>query len=360
VSGRPPYVAKPALKNDQTSLRPPIARRGILAAGHWIVDQIKRIDHWPEPATLARIEQQQTANGGFAFNLLSDLAALDPSCPLFGAGLIGDDANGRFIRERCRRLKIDDRRLRSTAESPTGFTDVMTETNSGRRTFFYCPGASERLAENHLRPLASPAKMFCLGYLGFLPLLDAVAADGLNASARLLKDARAAGMLTAADLVSARNPHLRAQIEPCLPHLDILFLNEWEAGQLLNRNTSESFSARQAKELVQAVRKLGVRGAVVLHFPEGVAAAVSANECLMQGSVRLPQAEIQGTVGAGDALAAGVLLARHNEMSWPEALTLGACAAAACLKSPSASDGVLPWKQCLKLGHQYGFNKFSD
>jgi len=336
-----------------------VARRGILAAGHWIVDQIKRIDHWPESATLARIEQQQTANGGFAFNLLSDLAALDPSCPLFGAGLIGGDANGRFIRERCRRLKIDDALLRSTAESPTGFTDVMTEKGSGRRTFFYCPGASERLAENHLRPLVSPAKMFCLGYLGFLPLLDAVAADGLNGSARLLHDARAAGMLTAADLVSARNPNLRVQIMPCLPHLDILFLNEWEAGQLLDEDTSASFSAGKAKALGRAVRKLGMRGTVVLHFPEGVVAAISEDECLMQGSIHLPREEIQGTVGAGDALAAGVLLARHHEMSWPEALTLGVCAAAACLKSPTASDGLLPWKQCLELGHRYGFNKFN-
>ena len=307
-------------------------------------------------ATLARIEQQQTANGGFAFNLLSDLATLDSSCPLFGAGLIGDDANGRLIRERCRRLKIDDRRLRSTAESPTGFTDVMTESGSGRRTFFYCPGTNEQLTESHLRPLESPAKIFCLGYLGFLPLLDAVDTRGLNDSARLLKDAQSSGMLTASDLVSARNPNLRAQIAPCLPHLDILFLNEWEAGQLLNRNTSELFSTSQAKALAQAVRKLGVRGTVVLHFPEGVVAAVDENECLMQGSVRLPQEEIQGTVGAGDALAAGVLLARHHEMSWPEALKLGVCAAAACLKSPSASDGLLPWKRCLELGRQYGFN----
>lgn len=339
---------------------PPASRHGILAAGHWIVDQVKRIDHWPEPATLARIEQQQTANGGFAFNLLSDLAALDSSCPLFGAGLIGDDANGRFIREHCRRLKINDSLLHSTAGSPTGFTDVMTEAGSGRRTFFYCPGTNEQLTESHLRPLAAPAKIFCLGYLGFLPQLDAVDANGLNGSAHLLKDGQASGMLTAADLVSARNPDLRAQVTPCLPHLDILFLNEWEAGQLLNRNTSESFSAGKAKALAQAVRGLGVRGAVVLHFPEGAAAAVSENECLAQGSVRLPQGEIQGTVGAGDALAAGVLLARHHEMSWPEALTLGICAAAACLKSPSASDGVLPWKQCLELGRRYGFNQFSD
>lgn len=334
------------------------SRRGILAAGHWIVDCVKRIDHWPEPTTLARIEQQQIANGGFAFNLLSDLAALDAECPLFAAGLIGNDANGRFIRERCRQLKIDDTLLRAMPDAPTSFTDVMTETNSGRRTFFYCPGANEQLNENHLRPIASPAKIFCLGYLGFLPLLDAVSADGLNGAARLLREARQTGMLTAADLVSAPNPNLRAQVAPCLPHLDILFLNEWEAGQLLG-TASQPFTSDNAGELAKRVRKLGMSGAVVLHFPEGVVAAIEDEEYLAQGAVNLPDTEIQGTVGAGDALAAGVLLARHNEMPWPDALKLGVCAAAACLKSPTASDGLLSWQKCLELGHRYGFKKFT-
>lgn len=340
--------------------KPPTPRRGILAAGHWVVDLVKRIDHWPEPATLARIEQQQMANGGFAFNLLSDLAALDPACPLFGAGLIGDDANGRFIRERCHQMKIDDTMLRTTAAAPTSFTDVMTETDSGRRTFFYCPGTNEQLAESHLRPLASPAKIFCLGYLGFLPRLDTLDDKGLNSAALLLKEAQASGMLTAADLVSARNPKLRAQVTPCLPHLDILFLNEWEAARLLNRTASEAFTTDQAKELGQAVRKLGVRGTVVLHFPEGVAAAVTEDKSLMHGAVRLPPKEIRGTVGAGDALAAGVLLARHHEMSWPEALKFGVCVAAACLKSSTASDGIRPWRQCLELGRRYGFNNLGN
>jgi len=333
-------------------------RRGILAAGHWIVDQVKRIDHWPEPATLARIEHQQMANGGFAFNLLSDLAALDPTCPLFGAGLVGDDANGRFIRERCRQLKIDDAMLGTTPDAPTSFTDVMTEAGSGRRTFFYCPGANERLTERNLRPSASPAKMFCLGYLGFLPLLDAVGTDGKNGSARLLQAAQAAGMITAADLVSAPNPNLRVEVVPCLPYLDILFLNEWEAGQLLQTEITMALTPGRAGELARAVRQLSVRGAVVLHSSEGAVAAIDGNECLTQGSVRLPTKEIQGTVGAGDALAAGVLLARHHEMSWAEALELGVCAAAACLQSPTASDGLLPWKECLELGRIYGFNRF--
>jgi len=334
------------------------SRHGILAAGHWIVDCVKRIDHWPAPSTLARIEQQHIANGGFAFNLLSDLAALDPSCPLFAAGLVGDDAHGRFIRERCRRLKINDAMLRITTEAPTSFTDVMTETGSGRRTFFYCPGANERLTESHLRPMASPAKIFCLGYLGFLPLLDMTNGDGLNASARLLREAAENGFITAGDLVSAPNPNLRAQVAPCLPHLDILFLNEWEAAQLLGKDLPAPFTATQAGEFAESVRGLGMRGAVVLHFREGVVAVTADGQRLAQGSVNFPDSEIQGTVGAGDALAAGVLLARHHEMPWPEALKLGVCAATACLKSPTASDGVLPWQQCLELGNQYGFNPF--
>ncbi|HEX3628715.1 MAG TPA: carbohydrate kinase family protein [Verrucomicrobiae bacterium] len=335
-------------------------RHGILAAGHWIVDCVKRIDNWPEPSTLARIEQQHVANGGFAFNLLSDLAALDPSCPLFGAGLIGDDAHGRFIRERCRQLKIDDTMLGVTTEAPTSFTDVMTETGSGRRTFFYCPGANERLTEIHLQQLAAPAKIFCLGYLGFFPLLDGpMDADRLNPSARLLRRAQENGMITAADLVSAPNPDLRAQVLPTLPWLDILFLNEWEAGQLLKRELPKVFSAAIATEFAKDVRQLGVTGAVVLHSREGVVAVTGEGEFLAQGSVKLPESEIQGTVGAGDALAAGVLLARHHEMSWPEALKLGVCAATACLKSPTASDGMLPWQQCLELGNKYGFAEFS-
>jgi sugar/nucleoside kinase (ribokinase family) len=338
----------------------PDSRVGIAAAGHWVVDHVKRIDRWPEPATLARIEQQQISNGGFAFNLLADLAALDPECPLFGAGLIGEDANGRFIRERCRRLNINDAQLRTRPEFPTSFTDVMTEKDTGRRTFFHCPGTNDFLTEADLRPLFPSAKFFCLGYLGFLPRLDAIGADGLNASARLLRDARAAGMTTAADLVSAPNPDLRSHLSPCLPHLDILFLNEWEAAHLLQADAAEKFTADKAKNFVRAIRRIGMHGAIVLHCPEGVVAAIGDDEILIQGSVNLPGDEIQGTVGAGDALAAGVVLARHRGMPWPAALKLGVCAAAACLRSPAASDGLLPWEKCLVFGEGFGFKEFSD
>jgi len=253
-------------------------------------------------------------------------------------------------------LKLDTAMLRSSAEFPTSYTDVMTEAGSGRRTFFHSPGANEHLSEAHLRPLLKvPARLFCLGYLGLLPRLDALAPDGTNVAARLLRDAQAVGMLTATDLVSARNPRLCEQVLPCLPHLDILFLNEWEAGQLLNENVNAPISTEQAMKLARLVHRLGVQGAVVLHFPEAVVAVVGENECLVQGSVQLPSQQIQGTVGAGDALAAGVLLGRHQAMSWPESLKLGVCAAAACLTSPTASDGLRPWKQCLELETEFGF-----
>ncbi len=132
-------------------------------------------------------------------------------------------------------------------------------------------------------------------------------------------------------------------------------MNEWEAGQLLNENVNAPISLDQATKLTKSVRRLGVQGTVVLHFPEGVVAVTGEQECLAQGSVQLPAKQIQGTVGAGDALAAGVLLGRHQAMSWPESLKLGVCAAAACLTSPTASDGLRSWKQCLELGIEFGF-----
>ncbi len=332
-------------------------RQGIFAAGHWVVDQVKRIDHWPEPATLARIADQQIANGGFAFNLLCDLAALDPACPLFAGGAIGDDSNGKFVRERCGKLGIDTSMLRTIRDAPTSFTDVMTEAASGRRTFFYCAGANDLLEEKHLKPVESPARYFCLGYLGCMAGLDAIGGDGLNGSAMLLRDASAAGLITAADLVSAPNPRLREQVLPSLPFLDVLFLNEWEAGQLLGREVSDAPSSAEAIDVVRQVRGLGLRGTAVLHFPRGAVAALAEGEIVVQGSVRIPSGEIKGTVGAGDALAAGVLLGRYRQMDWAESLKLGVCAAAACLMEPAASDGLRGWKGCLELGEGWGFGE---
>ena len=62
-------------------------RSGICAAGNWIVDHVKVVDHWPEQDTLADIRSETRGNGGGAFNLLADLAKLGSPFALEGVAM---------------------------------------------------------------------------------------------------------------------------------------------------------------------------------------------------------------------------------------------------------------------------------
>jgi sugar/nucleoside kinase (ribokinase family) len=71
--------------------------------------------------------------------------------------------------------------------------------------------------------------------------------------------------------------------------------------------------------------------------------------------VMLPPNYIAGANGAGDALAAGVLLGIYGDWEMQECLKLGVCTAAASLSHVTCSDGVQPYADCLLLGDTYGF-----
>jgi sugar/nucleoside kinase (ribokinase family) len=64
---------------------------------------------------------------------------------------------------------------------------------------------------------------------------------------------------------------------------------------------------------------------------------------------------IAGTVGAGDALAAGVLYGLHEGWPMGRSLELGACTAAASLLDPTCSGGILSCDECLAFGRKQGY-----
>jgi sugar/nucleoside kinase (ribokinase family) len=99
----------------------------------------------------------------------------------------------------------------------------------------------------------------------------------------------------------------------------------------------------------QRLLEAGVQGWVIIHFPEG-AAALGRDGCFhVRGSLRVPPTQIGSTVGAGDAFAAGVLLAVHEGAPMETALQYGVCVAAACLQGAGASDGVGALQESLGL-----------
>jgi sugar/nucleoside kinase (ribokinase family) len=94
---------------------------------------------------------------------------------------------------------------------------------------------------------------------------------------------------------------------------------------------------------------------MVIHFPAGAIAVSSDRRELMQASINMPQARIAGTVGAGDAVAAGVLLGLHDGVAMNVALTYGVCAAAASLTHATTSNGDKPLSECLELAEEFGY-----
>ena len=341
---------------EPTKLPP---RTGLLAGGNWLVDHVKLLDAWPAQDALANITAVSAGNGGGPYNVLKDLARLGAPFPLAGIGLVGDDADGRAILADCAAHRLGTAQLRTVPGARTGNTDVMTVAATGRRTFFHDRGANALLAPEHFDFSAAREKIFHLAYLLLLTALDAPGPDGRARAAAVLARARAAGLRTSLDCVSASPEKFRATVAPVLPEVDILFCNDWEAEQLtglaLGRGTALDRPA--VEKSARALVALGVREVALVHFPEGACAcSAAAGEIFWQPAVRLPPAEIAGTAGAGDAFAAGVLLGLHEDWPLPRALELGVCAAAASLRHPTCSETVAPVAACLALGARFGFN----
>ena len=333
-------------------------RSGVLAAGNWIVDHVKLIDAFPDEDALVFISEQSSANGGGPYNLLKDLSKLDAGFPLQAAGMVGDDPDGQWILEDCRAHGIDTARLRPTDRAPTSYTDVMSVKATGRRTFFHQPGTNALLDDSDVEFAGSGSEFFYLGYLLLLEKLDQPDDDGNTGASRLLKRASDAGFHTVVDLVSVHMGNFREVVLPSLPVTDTLFLNELEAGALLDRCVSED-DAGELMAAAHAVLKLGVRCRVIVHSACGAVVVSSDGDSAQLGSLRLPPGELKGAAGAGDAFAAGVILGLHQKKSHGECLKFGACSAAGCLTHPTTSGGVKDLELSLALGEKFGFRDFS-
>jgi sugar/nucleoside kinase (ribokinase family) len=204
----------------------------------------------------------------------------------------------------------------------------------------------------------SPFRFFHLGYLMLLDRMDTFASPGVTHAARLLAEARAAGMETSLDMVSTEHPDFHAIARSALPHTDHLMINESEASRVLQI----PLSADDAPALLQAAGALlaaGVRSSVTLHTELGAVGVTAAGEQAVQASVRLPGGFSKGATGAGDAFAAGLLYGLHESLPLAERLRLAVCTAACSLRDPTPSLGMRPVADCLHLGQKWGLGSFS-
>ncbi|HEY0548596.1 MAG TPA: carbohydrate kinase family protein [Verrucomicrobiae bacterium] len=336
-----------------------LTRNGVLAGGNWIIDQVKLIDVLPQREQLANIRRKVAyGTGGAPYNVLVDLAKVGVDFPLWGAGLVGKDAFGDQILDDCKKLKIDAKFLKATPGADTSYTDVMTEQNGGRRTFFHYRGANALWRGEDLDFSKSKAKIFHLGYLLLLDALDEPDAKFGTKGARMLAAAQEAGMKTSVDVVSEDSDRFAKVVAPALKFCDYCILNEIEAGK------TAGFKIRQAdgkldtvalRHAAGALLQMGVKEVVVIHFPEGAFARTRKGDDVWQSSLKLPDKYIAGTAGAGDAFCTGTLLGLHEGWELEQCLQTSVCMAAASLSDPTCTGGLKPLNACLALGKKYGY-----
>lgn len=330
-------------------------RNGIIAGGNWIVDHIKVIDRWPTQDALASIIREDKSGGGSPYNILKDLARLGSSIPLAAVGLVGDDEDGRAIIRDCQAHGIDTAQLRVNPAAATSYTDVMTVEGNGRRTFFHQRGANAALGPEHFDFRSCQARILHLGYLLLLDRLDELD-KGRPRACEVLTRAREAGILTSLDCVSEDSDRFQTIVGPALPYVDVFFANDFEAEKLtgIPLRSGGRIDAQAVGLSARNLLNRGVQAWVIIHFPEAVYALGRSGQEVWQASLNMPPAEIVGAAGAGDALAAGVLLGLHEDWSMGECLKLGVCAAAASLSHASCSEGVRSVEECLALAKRYG------
>ncbi len=310
-------------------------RRGIAAAGNWIVDRVKIIDAWPQEERLANVLSITRSGGGGAHNVLVDLARMKAPFPLIAIGYVGNDEDGRWLIEEAKEYGIDFSRIRVSMDAPTSFTDVMTVKSTGRRTFFHARGANQLLEDGDIDP--GNCKIFHLAYLLLLDRID-------PAAPAILKRTRAAGIKTSVDVVSAEKARFADVVLPALEHVDYLIFNEIEAGECTGCKIRRDDGSMDRQALLTAAEMLYRDNLVVIHMPEGALAYSREGHLYVPSR---PVDKIVSSVGAGDAFCAGVLYALHEEWPIDKALDLGHRAAAACLGHETTTDGLQPVSELL-------------
>ena len=331
-------------------------RNGLLAAGSWIVDQVKMVDVFPQRETLANILSQSEGTGGSPYNILINLSKLGAKFPMSAAGLVGDDALGQYILDDLKRHKIDASQIRTAVKAPTSYTDVMTEVKTGRRTFFHCQGANSLWDGKGLDFKKSKAKIFHVGYLLLLDGIDAADKRFGTRGAAVCAAAQRAGLKTSIDCVSEDSDRFARIVTPILKYTDYCILNELEAGKTTGNVIRRKNGKLDTAALCKAAKALldkGVKELVCVHFPEGGYVLTAAGEEYWQSSLKLPQSYIKGAAGAGDAFCTGMLMGIHEGWDMQRSLLTAVCAAAQNLSDPTCTGGMKSLRTVMGLAKKY-------
>src|SRR5581483_5017862 len=189
---------------------------------------------------------------------------------------------------------------RSTLPTPT--TIVLVSSN-GARSLLHRPGASREAFSEHPElpaELTEGCKWFHLANVFALPALRSHAGG-------LLARAREAGLSVSIDTGWDARGEWMDVLKPCLPHADLLFVNEDEARELTGlTHPVEAARALQQHGIANVVVKLGAAGCALFMGDESIACPAF-------------EVPVVDTTGAGDCFVGAFLAALLRGLSYPDA-----------------------------------------
>jgi sugar/nucleoside kinase (ribokinase family) len=300
---------------------------GVLCCGNisfdipvWPVDRFV----WGTTLWVDAIEESVGGNGGNTSYALGMLGV-----PVRLIGTVGRDVHGDTVLSLLQSAGVDTAMVRRS-DKPTN-SSICVVHPSGDRLFLHQRGAStDVIAEQaDFQPQTMVGfSHFHLANLYTLPVMRTYAPAALQR-------ARSAGLTTSLDTGWDAEGEWMKLLAPCLPHLDLLFVNETEGKMLTGfdepRDAAAALRAQGASDIVM---KLGGQGCIVFQ---------GANEYAVPG---FPVKAID-TTGAGDTFAGGFLSALHRGWPFAEAARLANAVGALKVEKLGAVKGVRNFEETL-------------
>ncbi len=332
-------------------------RKGIVIAGNILTDNVKTIESYPEIGMLSNITDVSQAVGGCVPNTAIDIAKIDRSVPLTAVGCIGNDASGRYVIEQMQSYGINTEHVTILPDVPTSFSDVMS-LPSGERTFFHARGANARFSPEHIDLASLDGSMLHIGYILLLDRFDEADAQYGTVMARFLHDVQERGIKVSVDVVSSNDGNYKKTIVPALKYCDYAIMNEIECCSIDGFEACNSEGRPLVDNIRAAMEKLveyGVKEKIIVHCKQaGFCLDVASGAFTVVPSLKIPAADIRGSVGAGDAYCAGCLYGLYSGYDDEELLRFASSAAACNLFADNSVDGMRPKNEVLKMEEKYG------
>ena len=335
-------------------------RRGVLCIGTTTVDYTKKIDHLPELESLVVIDEMSQSTGGPGLNIAFNLRQLDGDLPVEAVVCVSQDSDGEYILEQTSQFGIRNSRTQRSKTKHTGYADALTLNSNGKRTFLFHGGSNEDLDLISVDLDQFTPRILHLGAPGLHKLADSPWQGEANQWVETLKRAKLLGIESNMEMVTLDPVVTKELVLPCLPHLSSLIINESEAGALLDESAKvegadANINWNVLERMAQGLISRGVSRLAVIHTPAGAVAVESTGKTWRQGSVKVPESQIRGTTGAGDAFAAGVLYGLHEDWGVQDCIRLGVATASQNVQSHSTSVGVKRFADTLAEAEAFGY-----